>query len=275
MRHLRALVFEAGKFENWATFLPFVQRIINSTVNDSIGVAPVQLLMPGVDLDRQISATLPMTDVEATAEQALAPAPTAISPWMQNVIDVQARLIRVAQRRTDLHAATHAPPIDPAIPNVVTVFAPNTFVWVSYPDGQTKGRPPNKFNTQLKGPHRVLSSVGPHFEIMNLVTNKVEKVHVSRLRQYHSHEQSPEHLTVAAKDYEEFLVESILAHAGNPKRYGSMEFLVRWAGYGPEDDMYLPWKELRNNPILHEYLFQNGLINIIPKEHRAPYRARA
>ena len=137
-----------------------------------------------------------------------------------------------------------------------------------------KGRPPNKFNTQLKGPHRVLNSIGAQYEILNLVTNKVEHVHVSRLRPYLRTTQSPNPVTVAAKDNEEFLVESILAHTGNPKRYGQMDFLVRWVGYGPADDIYLPWKELRNNPVLHDYLFRVGLVKTIPKEHRAPFLAR-
>jgi len=47
-----------------------------------------------------------------------------------------------------------------------------------------------------------------------------------------------------------------------------LEFKVRWLGYPPEEDLWLPWKELRNNPKLHKYLADNGLDKLIPKEHR-------
>jgi hypothetical protein len=273
MRHLRALLFEAGKFDNWSIFLPFVQRIMNSTVHESIGVAPVQLLMPSVDLDRQIVPQLSESP-NAPVGLPVADLQHPLSPWVQNIMKVQARLTRVAQYRVDSHAATHLHPDDNDDHLPITVFPPNSFVLVSYPDGLTKGRPPNKFNTQLKGPHRVLTNVGAKYEILNLVTNKIEHVHVSRLRPYRHTDQSPNPVTVAAKDNEEFLVESILAHTGNPKRYGQMDFLVRWVGSGPADDLYLPWKELRNNPVLHEYLFRVGLVRTIPTEHRAPFLAR-
>jgi hypothetical protein len=253
--------------------------------------------MPGIELDRQILLH-PIEEMEDTAEQVMIPDPEGphpveetenaaeqvstsepgrpLSGWLQQMVEVQNRLIRVAQFRTDMHTATHVPAADPDDDEIpLTAYLPNTFVLVAYPDGLTKGRPPNKFNTQLKGPHRVLRNIGPQYEILNLVTNKTENVHVSRLRPYHQTERSPTPLSVAAKDNQEYIVESIHAHAGDPRRYGSMDFLVRWAGYGPEDDMYIPWAELRNNPVLHEYLFRVGLINTIPKEHRAPYKARA
>ena len=48
-----------------------------------------------------------------------------------------------------------------------------------------------------------------------------------------------------------------------------MEFLVRWKNLTNNYDRYIPWKELRNNPELHKYLFNNkNLKHLIPREHK-------
>ena len=126
MRHLRAFLFEAGKFDTWSTFLPFVQRIMNSTVHESIGTAPVHLLLPSLDLDRQI---MPRVSATPTPDDGDPPQP--LTPWIQRMVDIQDRLVRVAQLRVDSHAATHTPPIDDEEPIPITTFPPNSFVLVS------------------------------------------------------------------------------------------------------------------------------------------------
>jgi len=47
-----------------------------------------------------------------------------------------------------------------------------------------------------------------------------------------------------------------------------MDFLVKWVGMDENFNRWLPWKELRNNSVLHKYLFDHGLNKLIPKEHR-------
>ena len=47
-----------------------------------------------------------------------------------------------------------------------------------------------------------------------------------------------------------------------------MDFLVRWTGQNESHDLWLPWKQLRDNPKLHKYLSENGMESWIPKEHR-------
>ena len=52
-------------------------------------------------------------------------------------------------------------------------------------------------------------------------------------------------------DEEEYEVEDILAHRQNKK---TTEYLVRFLSYGPEDDLWLPEKNLQNAPeIIQEY----------------------
>jgi hypothetical protein len=72
---------------------------------------------------------------------------------------------------------------------------------------------------------------------------------------------------VARRDTNSFIVEKILAHTGTTNMKSQMDFKVRWLGYGSEDDLWLPWKELRDNNALHKYLFDHGMKKLIPIDH--------
>jgi hypothetical protein len=75
---------------------------------------------------------------------------------------------------------------------------------------------------------------------------------------------------LAYRDRDEFVVESIVDHDDNGSHMKSKwEFLVRWQGYPPDEDRWLSWRQLRDNPRLHEYLRTHGFARFIPREHRA------
>jgi hypothetical protein len=57
---------------------------------------------------------------------------------------------------------------------------------------------------------------------------------------------------IAAVDAEEWEVECIVDHRGKTKR--NAEFRIRWKGYGPNDDSWLPWKEARDLEAMDVYL---------------------
>jgi hypothetical protein len=103
---------------------------------------------------------------------------------------------------------------------------------------------------------------------MNLVTNKQTTVHISQLKPFEYDPNTTDPREVANHDYDEFDVEEILNHEGSPKKKTEMQFLVRWLGYGPDDDLWLPWSELRSNEALHTYLRQHNMESLIPKSFR-------
>ena len=47
-----------------------------------------------------------------------------------------------------------------------------------------------------------------------------------------------------------------------------MEFKIRWAGYGAEDDTWEPYSEVRDNDILHAFLRANKMKALIPTKHK-------
>jgi hypothetical protein len=108
---------------------------------------------------------------------------------------------------------------------------------------------------------------------MNSVKRKEEDIHVKLLRPFLYDTNFIDPRDVAMKDaISTFTVECILEHSGNMKKYGDMDFKVRWVGYDESEDLWLPWKELRDNAQLHLYLRENGMASLIPKEHRLPAR---
>ncbi|PIL33966.1 hypothetical protein GSI_03674 [Ganoderma sinense ZZ0214-1] len=59
---------------------------------------------------------------------------------------------------------------------------------------------------------------------------------------------------VMADGQEEWLIESILDRC---RRGRSFQYLVRWAGYGPEADLWLPGKEVEDLEALDRFEAEN------------------
>ena len=76
------------------------------------------------------------------------------------------------------------------------------------------------------------------------------------------------------------MVESIISHRNeNGNKVKQLQFKVHWAGYSHEDETWEPWANLRNNPVLHVYLYnvdQGRLRHVVPREFlREPYLQEA
>jgi hypothetical protein len=97
-----------------------------------------------------------------------------------------------------------------------------------------------------------------------MVTNKTEEVHVKRLKAFDYDPEMDNPLKLAAADYDEFIIERVLEHTGDPKRKSSLDFLVKWLGYDDSHNLWIPWKEARLNAKVHEYLKNEGLERLIP-----------
>jgi hypothetical protein len=108
--------------------------------------------------------------------------------------------------------------------------------------------------------------VGAHYTLFNLVTNTEEPdIHVSQIKPFEYDPVYTNPVDVARADAGEYVVEAILAHSGDPRRRSFLDFLVRWKGYDESEDLWLPWKSIRLNSKLHEYLRANGMGRLVPK----------
>jgi transposase InsO family protein len=263
-RHLKACIFEKNLVENWEEDLPLVTRIINSTRHQAIGVSPAQLIFGNaIDLDRNILVSPLDKSISAPGQE------VKMSKWLSDRITVQAHLLTYAQERQyekdEVHnsKSSHEP----------TVFMPGDLVLAEYHMGVTgQHRPPNKLMPHLKGPLQVVSRNGDHYEVDSKsgMTRNTEFYHVTNLRPYLTDDQFEDDDWVARRDFPSATVVSrIVDHGGDEEKKKTLLFRVRWDGLDePDSDRWIPYREIRDNPKLHEYLRTKGLVKLIPDEHK-------
>ena len=157
-------------------------------------------------------------------------------------------------------------------PDSATEYPINSYVLVEYPTTAMGRKPPTKLHTNLKGPMRVINFIGSNYTLQDLITNKNESVHIKRIRPFYYDPRFTDPIDIARRDYQSTVVEKILSHSGNTKRVSELDFLVKWLNVPESGNLWLPWNELRNNPVLHQYLTEQNLTKLIPKEHRTKKR---
>jgi len=254
---LRAIIFDKNVIEKWSKdTIPFVQRIINASVDSSIGVAPSQILYGNaINLDRGIF--LPLHNVNNNQYAQL-------SEWSDKMLKTQNAVIEAAQNSQRSKDENHIAQFDAKR----SEFLPDSYVLVDYPLSSMKKGPPNKLMSKYKGPLKVVSNIGNTYTVENLLTHKLETYHITQLRKFNYEPERTDPKDIAIKSQQESIVESILEHSGNRTEKREMEFKVRWLGEPKENDLWLPWKSLKDNPALHKYLSENKLKSLIPAEHK-------
>ena len=259
IRHLRAMLFDKNIKHQWSDTLPFIQRIINSAYESSINTTPASLLFGNaINLDRGI--IMPFAQTTGT---------THLSGWVANMIRAQQAALQASKEfqlaKDQQHMANYSA--------LRTEFEPGTYVLISYPISRHSTGATNKLKLNKKGPMKVLTHQGNTYTVENLVTRKQEKYHVTQLSTFHIDETRLDAAAVANHDDGVEVVEQILDHEPKKNNYigqrvSEMSFKVRWANLPPEYDRWLNWKELRNNSALIQYLRNNNLQRLIPREHR-------
>jgi len=247
-RHLRALCFHKSVFTRWSRSLPLVQRIFNADAKESLGVSPAQIIFGNsVNLDRGLF--LPhITKVNSDIT---------LSQWTSEMLQAQHDIIKAAIELQVLKNHHHLQ----SDQSVQTEFPISSYVLVEYPD-----RPPSKLHSNYRGPLRVVNHNGSIYTLQNLITEKNEDHHISKLQPFYYDPTETDPVLIANKDQQLAIVESILEMNGNP--HGSRKdlmFKVHWKGRTEKDDSWEPYTNLRHNSILHEYLIQQKLKKLIPK----------
>ena len=263
LRHIRNFCQDRGVQGDWTRAIPAVQFIINTTMNSVTGYTPHELLFgPASNLQNFLVAKPP------TIPQDVPDQSTERVKWWEEQQQVHETIIKAAvtlqKELDDQHRAQRTP-------KQLTTYDVGSYVLVSYPSiiGEGRGRAPTKLHTILRGPLKILERDNAKYTLLDLVTRRTEVVHVSRLYpfQYDSTRTDPD--KIAYLDKNEFVVEKIIDSTIDdniPKT--QWQFLVRWEGYGEEDDLWLSWNELKHVKALHNYLRDNGHAKAIPHSHQ-------
>ena len=254
-RHVRNLLFDKRITDEYRKALPFTQRIYNSAPLGRTKIAPAELLFGKmVSLDRQIF--LPPGEREETADS-------------ENLSDYMTTLVKIQDDLIDIHRKLLRETDDERLQKYnegQTEFAIDSFVLMVRPTG-----PPSRLATVLKGPYKVIkrNRKGTTYTIQDLVRMNTKEVSVHLLRPFIYDSDRIDPRQVANQNESVFDVEEILAHKGQPKRVTNLRFQVKWRGYDdPKDYTWEPWKELRNNAKLHDYLRKIGWKQIIPAKFK-------
>jgi len=102
--------------------------------------------------------------------------------------------------------------------------------------------------------------------------------HVSLLQPWHSDHVFPSHVDTTVfhpppvvSDDEQYLVETLL-----DKRVcrGHTQYLVRWKGYGPEDDLWRPASDIEQSLIRDYEASHHGVLPTVPRSSRKGSRRR-
>jgi len=263
LRHLKSFIYEHNVLDKWVACLPLVQRILNSTIHESIGMTPAQLLFGNnVDLDRGIfldnseslSEDAPTTDVQNRA----------LRDHIEALWKAQDTLVAKAQEIQEEVLAKLDKSKQPSGP--ISQYEPGSYVLLTYPD-----RPPSKLHMPWRGPRKVLSSDGPHLVVLNLLTGATETVHINMVKPFAYDATKVDPKVVATHDDQTDFVEKILWHRGDFKQKRNLFFKVKFLGRDVEegaDKGYLPWKDVRNTDALDAYLRHANLERYVPKNRQ-------
>jgi hypothetical protein len=256
LRHLRAIIHDVKVIDKWRIYLPFVQRILNSSVNQNIGVSPAQLLFGNaITLNRSVLVDLP-THVKRD-----------LSEWALDMMQAQYIALDAAatyQKSVDERNRTKRQREDP------TEFSDGSLVLTKYHKTGFKTGPPNKLLTHLKGPFQVLEHDDNTYKLRELGSQKMETHHVTDLRPFYYDPDTTDPHEVSNSDRQLFTVKAITGHTGDPRMKSKMMFTVQWKGWEghPQEFTQQPWKDVKDNVYLHQYLRDHGWAKHIPNKYQ-------
>lgn len=244
MRHLRTLMAVVKTSEMWTTYLPLVQRIINTSHHRAIGTSPARLVYgDGWNINKGIMDTRNTLSRTTTYEG-----------YIQEVNENIQGLLEAATQMQDIHKRQW---LDKSPTSPVT-FQVGTYVLWEYPK-----RAPTKLLSRWRGPYIIVEqlSEGNRYNIQHLETMEITTAHITNLKPFEPGSLDDAGLrNLAALDLDEAVIESIIDHTyvGRPnarrKHLKDFDFLVRWAGFGPEEDLWMPYDGIKDTIALGCYL---------------------
>ena len=246
MRHLKALVFDDKTQSKWSKNLLFVQRIINTSVHESIGVAPYQLLFGNsIMLDRQ--PYLSVTCLNAERKH--------LAQWADEAIKAQSDFMK---RATSLQTEQDRRHMEERLKRMepLTIFEPDQYVKVAYPRGAMGQRPPSKLHMSWKGPYQVVNRRRGEYELRDPARPKTFWVSEHLISPYHVDEHSDPR-KVALDESNSADIMAVLDVRGHSKLRPSIKLLIQWSD--EEAPRWTDWNSsFLHNSVCQDFFWSRG-----------------
>jgi hypothetical protein len=231
LKHLRAILSSVSLRDSWSLAIPMVQWIFNTSYIHDMGTTPMRLRFgDSMDISRGF---LSIRDSFQSTEQY-------IEHLNKQFLDVISSF------------QTHSPRLNNSPSDSREDIQIGDYVLVSYPHSA-----PSKLHAPFRGPMLVLEPIRDEgFLCQDIITQSQLQVTHSRLKKFHPPQNfSPDdYINLARSDHDEYVVESILAHQGDPKKKKSLLFKIKWKGYDTSECTWEPWSHVRNLAALDVYL---------------------
>ena len=272
LRRLRDLVFDTRLVSIWSDMLPLVQRLMNNQVVQTIGVSPAQIIFGNaIDLDRNFVPLHVTREASSSVN-----GETNYLKWVDTLIKSQALIIHIAQETLFDNVQKHLE--QKRRSEEITSYPMGAIVLAQYPDKGLGLRAPTKLSPRWEGPFRVVnvSSDGNTYDLQNFLDGKIISRHITDLKLFFY---DPDIVQMSLQDIairdriHEFPVEEVLQHRlkenvdshTRTTRSSDIEFLIKWRGFGEKWNTWEPYKNVRLNEVVHEYLRNNKLKRFIPR----------
>jgi len=253
IRHLKAICYDRNDF-NWSKFLPLVQRVLNDTHHTSLGCSPNHLMYGGrIRLCRGLQRDPVDIDVDAAKEITVS-----LDDYVVQMTAAYDKIVSKSLSHLENNIASRQ-----AKQSAIDVLTPGQLVLISHPWTKLEAQPPHKLASRWFGPRKVMAKRFNSYRLYDFATKTETWYDISRLKVFHSDSQLSDSdlAKIAAKDKNEWLVESIVKHrlvdgAEKKRKPGKkdFEFLVHWSGFGSNEDSWEPYVNVHDVEALDVYV---------------------
>ena len=242
IKHLKSLVLVKHDKDKWSMYLPLVQRILNSTIDNTTNICPAELIF-----GNQLPIMSPLL-VDNNNDTTLST--TSVHDYIHQISDAMS--ILVTRSRIYLEKISISPDIAASQGHQYNV---GDYVLLTYPS-----QPPHKLSPAYRGPLKIVSQVRDDiYTLLDMITGKQKNYHIDRLRIFNHDDNTDDTslLTIIAADNDEYIVESIVEHMGSIKKKNQIQFRIRWKGYDEQDDTWLSYAKVKDLQALDTYIMDH------------------